>query len=76
MADWRRRIIGTGALCLALAGTLAGRADVPEAWRMPTTAEMEALVSNCTTTWTTRNTGTRATLPALDAVLRVLQFEN
>ena len=33
MADWYRGIIGTGILCFALAGTLAGRADVPEAWR-------------------------------------------
>ena len=33
MMDWNRRIIGTGILCLALAGTLAGRADVSEDWR-------------------------------------------
>ena len=33
----------------------AATAHLGAAWRMPTDAEFSALVSNCTTTWTTRN---------------------
>ena len=33
----------------------AATAHLGSTWRMPTRAEMEALISNCTTTWTTRN---------------------
>ena len=33
----------------------AARAHLGVPWRLPTDAEISALVSNCTTTWTTRN---------------------
>ena len=33
----------------------AATAHLGAPWRMPTSAEIDALISNCTTTWTTRN---------------------
>ena len=33
----------------------AARAHLGAPWRMPTDAEFDALIDNCTTTWTTRN---------------------